>query len=360
MVNAGSYKIHLGDRSFSELKMLLAERKYSAVFILVDENTFSHCYPLLLSKISSLKSAILLRVQSGETNKTIETCVALWEKLAEEGADRHSLLINLGGGVIGDLGGFVAATYLRGIDFVQVPTTLLAQVDASVGGKLGVDMGPVKNQVGVFASPEMVMIAPAFLTTLPERELLGGYAEVIKHALIRDAKYWDKVLDLAGLRTADTLPMILRSVQIKTEVVKRDPAESGLRKILNFGHTVGHAFESFSLENDTSPMIHGEAVATGMVAEAWLSWKKKLLSKEELQEISSFLMHTYKSWNFNKFDEKRVLELMKYDKKNRAGKFRFSLLKGIGRAVFDVECSATQVRDSIEYYRDQAGISGRV
>ena len=332
------------------------EFKNSKLFVLADKNSLKFCYPLLLKNVVRVKQAEIIEIESGEENKNIEVCRNIWLTLSELGADRKSVLINLGGGVIGDMGGFVAATFKRGISFINVPTTLLSQVDASVGGKLGIDLNNLKNEIGVFGNPEAVFVYPPFLRTLPYREYLSGYAEIIKHALIADKNYWNEIFN-NGLQPPSSTELeniISHSIEIKNKIVKQDPKEKGLRKILNFGHTIGHAMESKSFEGDEYKLLHGEAIIAGMLCEAYLSVKKAGLPKNELNEITSFLLDTFKPINFNKFDETRLLELMKHDKKNTKGEINFTLLNSIGKAAFDKKCSIQLIKEALRYYREEA------
>lgn len=354
-IKAGTYNVTFGKAGYSELKDLLRKRKYGKVFILVDENTSHHCLPRLHAHVPSLTSAELLTVRSGEQYKNMDVTGQVWERLSVLGADRHSLLLNLGGGVIGDMGGFAAATFMRGIDFVQIPTTLLSQVDASVGGKLGIDLGPLKNIVGVFSDPRLVIVDTAFLSTLPPDQILSGYSEILKHGLIADRKYWEECILADPLKH---LPeeTIFRSVKIKSTIVRKDPREKGLRKFLNFGHTIGHALESYSLEQDMNPLLHGEAVAAGMVCALHLSVKRTGMKKQVSETVARQLLSRYKLRNFNKFDETRVLELMRHDKKNKDGQFRFVLLKDIAKPVADVKCNAALVKEAFRFYRELAEV----
>ncbi|MGZ4049535.1 MAG: 3-dehydroquinate synthase, partial [Bacteroidia bacterium] len=268
-----------------------SKNKYSKIFILVDENTLKFCYPQLVEKIEPFEHAEIIEIDSGEESKTIEVCVQIWSALSEYGADRKSLFVNLGGGVIGDMGGFIASTFKRGMDFINIPTTLLSQVDASVGGKVGVDMNHFKNEIGVFNDPSAVFINLNFLNTLDKRQILSGFAEIIKHALIADVNYWAKVrtADFANFDSFDEL--VKTSVYIKNTIVLEDPKEKGIRKVLNFGHTVGHAVETFFLEQDSKKhLLHGEAIAIGMICEAYLSQRICKLSVEELEEITYFIL----------------------------------------------------------------------
>ena len=262
VIQLQDYSIHIGDLSKPLLDYFKANQ-ISKIFVIVDENTKMHCLPLL--SFEGMPDYQLISIQAGEHHKNITTCNEIWEKLISADADRQSIVLNLGGGVIGDMGGFCAATFKRGIRFLQIPTTLLSQVDASVGGKLGIDFKEVKNAVGLFQNPEAVIIQPNFLQTLSYRELRSGFAEVIKHALIEDENQWKKLQNTVDLKAIDFQELIHHSVLIKKLIVEEDPFELGIRKKLNFGHTIGHAIESFYLNSD-DPLLHGEAIAWGMVA----------------------------------------------------------------------------------------------
>ncbi len=320
-------------------------KSYSKIGVLMDVNTEKHCYPLLKS---ALPAHDIIIIEAGEEHKNLESCKQVWDNLTQLHFDRHSLLLILGGGVIGDLGGFCAATFKRGIDFALLPTTLLAQVDASVGGKLGIDFQQYKNHIGVFCEPVATLICSTFLNSLPERELRSGFAEVIKHCLISDGQMWD-VLRKKPLATQDWNVLIPHSVAFKKEVVETDPKESGLRKILNFGHTVGHAVESYFLDSGNR-IFHGEAIAVGMICESFIGWKKNLLTKEELEEISAYLKQVYPTVTLPSV-RKPILELMSQDKKNKGNRILMALTKGIGQAVWDVEVSAEEIDASLDYYQ---------
>ena len=263
-------------------------------------------------------------------------------------ADRHAVLLNLGGGVIGDLGGFCAATYKRGIRFAQLPTTLLAQVDASVGGKLGLDFEGLKNHIGVFRVPDAVLIDPVFLQTLPERELRSGFAEVIKHALIGDRALWE-TLRRRDLHEQPWPKLVAHSVAFKQKITTADPTERGLRKILNFGHTLGHAIETHLLDTPRR-LLHGEAVAAGMVAEAWLSHQRGTLSAEALGQVEEFVFSVFGKAGLGTADVPAVVKLTAQDKKNRNGQVLFSLLNGPGGCDFDVPVSPARMRKALRYY----------
>jgi 3-dehydroquinate synthase len=353
-LSAPTYPLHIGESAFGELEAFLRKQKFSSVFILVDENTLQHCLPQLVGRVKSLANAEIVELESGERNKTIEVCTQVWQVLGELGADRKSLLINLGGGVITDMGGFIASTFKRGIAFVNVPTTLLSQIDASVGGKTGVDLNGLKNEIGVFADPQQVIIVPDFLRTLPRREMLSGFAEALKHGLICDRNFWESLLEVNIGDSADWEEVILRSIRIKLEIVTEDPQESGKRRLLNFGHTIGHALESFFLEQAESSLLHGEAVAAGMVAEAFLSSQLAGLPQEELEQITTSLLLRFGAVTIDPMADHRLVELMRNDKKNESGQIRFVLLESIGTAVYDKKVNARQVIEALDYYRFSA------
>ncbi|MBM3402337.1 MAG: 3-dehydroquinate synthase [Bacteroidetes bacterium] len=335
------------ENSLQELSVFLNQKNYSKVFVLVDSTTEIHCLPVLQHVLEPIKFD-LIEVSPGEENKNIDFCIGVWRMLLDFGADRNSILINLGGGVITDMGGFAASTFKRGIDFVQVPTTLLSQVDASVGGKTGIDMDNVKNIIGTFTQPKAVFIHTPFLKTLNKRELHSGYAEVIKHGLIYDSKLFQKLKGIVPEDIDDEI--IYRSIEIKNEVVKADPFEKGLRKILNYGHTIGHALESYSLKHDQSPLLHGEAIAIGFICEAFLSEKRNGLKKEELSEIIKTVQNSYPAYKLNKSFYPELLHIMKNDKKNKSGQISFSLLNKIGACDYDIYCTEEEIIESLDYY----------
>ncbi|MDR6807823.1 3-dehydroquinate synthase [Dyadobacter sp. BE32] len=292
----------------------------------------------------------VVTVPSGEAHKTLATCEKIWEAMTKDELDRHALVINVGGGVIGDMGGFCAAVYKRGIDFIQVPTTLLSQVDASVGGKLGIDFQGFKNHLGVFNIPKSVLIDPVFLKTLPEREIRSGFAEIIKHCLIADGAKWEEIRakDFEAQQWPD---LIAHSVKIKQQVVDQDPTEKGLRKILNFGHTLGHAVETcFLNKGPKERLFHGEAIAVGMIMEAYLSFERKMIDQQTLTNIEEFLFATYGKVKIKPEDIEEIIALTRQDKKNKGKEIRFSLLKGAGQCAFDIVVTATEMRRSIAYY----------
>lgn len=344
-IHSDNYRIYFND-SIAQLVTFVKQGNYSKVFILTDENTGEHCLPLVQAALGD--NFDLIEVNAGEESKTIDFCIGIWKMLIDFGADRSSLLINLGGGVITDMGGFVASTYKRGIDFVQVPTTLLSQVDASVGGKTGVDVDGIKNIIGTFTQPKAVFMVADFLKTLPPRQILSGLAEMLKHGLICDATYWNE-LKSSDL-TIPTAELVHRSVQIKNEVVIEDPTEKGIRKSLNFGHTVGHAVETYSLLNDDDHLSHGEAIAIGMICEAWLSNKKIGLPDDELKEITTVLSGLYPKYIIAAGCHNELYSLMQKDKKNQNGKINCTLLTRIGQYSIDNICTEAELYDSLRYY----------
>ncbi|MEZ7514523.1 3-dehydroquinate synthase [Flavobacterium frigidarium] len=330
-IQASNHPIYFNEKGYEALNEHLRNNKYSNLFIIVDSNTNESCLPKLLPILETDLTIEIIEFENGEINKNIETCVEIWNVLTELGADRKSLVINLGGGVVTDLGGFVASTFKRGIDFINIPTTLLAMVDASVGGKNGVDLGNLKNQIGVFNLPVMVLVNTEFLETLPQNEMRSGLAEMLKHGLIFDKNYWEKFLDLKELDYADFDTLIHRSVAIKNEIVTIDPTEKNIRKSLNFGHTLGHAIESYFLESaQKTTLLHGEAIAVGMILESYIAYKKSLLTNAEYVEIKEAIKAIFDDIAFDTNDIDPILELLIHDKKNEYGSIQFALIDGIG------------------------------
>ncbi len=329
------------------LSSFLNQHAYSHIAVIVDEKTQKYCLPLIKSLLPSKFTKIV--IPSGEDHKTLSTCEKIWEAMTNANMDRHGLVINLGGGVIGDMGGFCASTYKRGIDFIQIPTTLLSQVDASVGGKLGIDFHGLKNHIGVFQLPKTVLIEPIFIESLPEKQKLSGYAEIIKHCLIRDADKWE-VIAHQDFAEVDLTDLIAHSVEIKKAVVAEDPKEAGLRKILNFGHTLGHAVETYLLSQGKRAVLHGEAIAVGMIMEAFLAKERGLLSSEELEAIESMLFGTYGRVSLKHSEIPAIIQLTTQDKKNKGSEIRFSLLTGIGDCGYDIPVTNSEMKKAIEYY----------
>ena len=350
-IDSGAYSIHFNENCYVELNSFLERSNFSKIFIIVDNNTHNYCLPKFLSNLSYSSELEIIEMEAGELHKNLDTCTQIWHSLSELDADRKSLLINLGGGVVTDLGGFVASTFKRGISFINVPTSLLAMVDASVGGKTGVDLGSLKNQVGIINFPRMVLIDTMFLKTLSKYEIRSGVAEMLKHGLIKDAQYWKRLCELKNLNLYDLEHLIHESVVIKNEIVKRDPNEHGERKQLNFGHTLGHAIESYFLSGeDKTTLLHGEAIAAGMVLEAYLSTKTCGLNNEELSQIKRVFIKLYGLIKLNKKDKSSIIGLLKYDKKNSHGKIKFALLECIGKSKIDVIVSEDIINEAFSYY----------
>lgn len=343
--------ITLLDENFSQLNQFLTEKSFSKIFILVDENTHEYCLPVLLGNLETDISFEILEIEAGEEMKNIQTANQLWEILTEMQADRKALIINLGGGVITDMGGFVASTYKRGIQFINIPTTLLSMCDASIGGKTGIDLMHYKNMVGTFSFPEQIYAYTRFLDTLPAKELKSGFAEMLKHGLIADKKHWEDLIKLQHLDTVGVEALIPQSMEIKQEVVNADFHEKNVRKTLNFGHTIGHAIESLCLQSE-NPILHGEAVALGMICESHLSYLEGLISKEDADLIIENIQRYFSFIDLGDFKDEDIFNLLLNDKKNTDAKINFSLLSGIGSCIYDHECSTENIQKSINYYKN--------
>jgi 3-dehydroquinate synthase len=348
IIKLSDYNIYVGENSWETLQNYVA--KYTKIFVIVDENTERDCLPILKSNLPNIDWNIVL-IPSGELHKNIETCQIIWQTIMQNEANRNALTINLGGGVIGDMGGFCASTFKRGMDFIQIPTTLLSQVDASIGGKLGIDFQNIKNSIGLFANPQAVFVNPIFLKTLSQREIRSGFAEIIKHALIVDAEQWQVLKTITDLTKVNWSERLIPSLEIKKTVVEADPFEKGWRKALNFGHTIGHAVESLLLES-TSPLLHGEAIAIGMICESYLSHKILGMSKADLDEICRFILNIYGKVDLSNLAQNDLLNLMKQDKKNDANVINFTLLNQIGEANVNQTTNENAITESLNFYAD--------
>jgi 3-dehydroquinate synthase len=348
-MKSGDNIVFLND--LKEVNTFVNSQKYSRQIILIDENTRACCLPLLLNDAPVLSNAFIIEIPAGEENKTLDVCRLIWEELLKQNIDRNALLINLGGGVITDMGGFIASAYKRGISFINIPTTLLAMVDASAGGKTGIDFENHKNAIGFFSEADKVFIYPEFLRTLPDEELLSGYAEVVKHSLISDSSLWKDLLQQNPLELKEWLPVIQSSVAVKQKIVRQDYKEAGLRKVLNFGHTVGHALESNALKKK-KPMLHGHAVALGMMAESYLSMTLCKLPAEDFAEINAYLLQLYGKYCSVKPSFKSLKKYLLNDKKNSNGNFQFSLIEQIGKPVFNISCSEQDVKNALRHLKD--------
>ncbi|MCQ2249936.1 MAG: 3-dehydroquinate synthase [Bacteroidales bacterium] len=331
-----------------ELKNILDQHK-GKVFVLADEHTEALCLPLLPSLAE--KGAIVVRIQSGEENKNLNTLQQIWMQMGDNGGDRKSLFVNLGGGVIGDMGGLAASLFKRGIRFVNVPTTLLAQVDASCGGKLAVDFNNLKNEIGLFRNPDKVIISPEFLKSLPMEQIVSGMAEMIKHAVLYSEEYLDQISEFDPKKPDYDLlaSLVETSVRIKNDFAGKDPTEKGIRKMLNLGHTIGHAVESYSFTTST-PLLHGEAVAIGIVSELFLSNKILHFPVQKMMRITNLIASTYKPYKikYETYDE--LIALMTHDKKNTDGMINFSLMSDYGQFQIDQHCTKDDIYQSLSFY----------
>ncbi len=348
-----NYPIVIGQNIFGNIKELIDLQKYSKLFVITDENIAPHFLNKLLENLPDNKFSIIL--PPGENTKNIETVQKIWTAMKDARLDRKSLVINLGGGVIGDMGGFAAATYMRGLDFLQIPTTLLSQIDSSVGGKTGIDFAGIKNLVGTFNQPVGVIIDVQTLQTLPKRELVSGFGEMIKHGLIVDAGYFERVTSKQPheFSEEELVDLIARSCEIKKEIVEADETEKGQRKLVNLGHTIGHAIESLSLETN-NPLLHGEAISIGIVAEAKISQLQNLISEEDLEKIEKSLHvaglpTSLRDHEVAKQSHEIIIKKMQSDKKNEQGKINFTLLSGIGSAVINQNVPDEIIAQAIEF-----------
>jgi len=333
---------------------LVAGMNPSKVFVLVDVNTASFVLPRLQSMSKAVEDAEVITVKAGDVNKDLAALSSIWKQLGDRGGTRHALMINVGGGVVTDMGAFAAATFKRGIRCLNIPTTLLGAVDASVGGKTGINFNGYKNEVGAFSEADAVIISTTFFNTLPEQELLSGYAEMLKHGLIADKRIYN---DLLAYRIAQADPdrllrLLEESVKVKNDIVRQDPTEHGIRRALNLGHTVGHAFESFAMERK-SPIPHGYAVAWGLVVELVLSHISLGFPSDELQRFAAYVYENYGAFDVTCADYDELLRLMGHDKKNvKAGEINFTLLKKIGEVKIDCTADSDQIKTALDIYRD--------
>ncbi len=345
--------IYFNNDDGSALKKTLEKLVPSSIFILVDSHTNTHCLPKFLDKTGLKDNATVIQITPGEEYKNITTCLEVWNILSQKGADRSSLLINLGGGVVTDLGGFVASTFMRGIAFINVPTSLLAMVDASVGGKNGVDLGTLKNQIGIINNPEIVLVNTSFLNTLPDNEINSGFAEMLKHGLISNKKYWNDLQDFSLKNKEVTNRLVWQSILIKNEIVTKDPFEKKERKTLNYGHTLGHAIESYCLSNPSKgKLLHGEAIAIGMILATYISSEILKFDKTELYQITQIFLKRYPKVNFTNNDIEAIIQLLKHDKKNRNGEVRFVLLRDYGESQNNCIVDNALIFSAFEFYKN--------
>jgi 3-dehydroquinate synthase len=341
---------HFADKAIKTLEKQIKSYKKAgrSVFILCDTHTQEHCLPVLREYISFDFEENILIMPAGEENKNIQTSTALWQELSEKNADRNAVLICLGGGVVCDMGGFVAATFKRGIDYIFVPTSLMAQIDACIGGKNAINLNGIKNQIGLFHQPKMVFTIPAFLATLPEREILSGFAEMLKHGLIADKTYWEKLSVIQDVsQIIRSTELLKKSIDIKTAICNVDMYDMGERKKLNFGHTIGHALESFALYAGRH-LSHGEAVALGMMVEAHISCQKKLINEKELALITNVLSRFFPPFSIEKKDYASILFYLQKDKKKINNNLNFTLLNAIGKAVINQQVSQIEIEQALD------------
>jgi 3-dehydroquinate synthase len=351
-INSYNSKIIINSDISSSLSEVFSKYQATKICIITDDNTYKHCLPKL-TQIIQQKNTFVLTIGQGEKNKNIETLQTIWNFLQTNKFERDALVINLGGGLLLDIGGFAAATYNRGIKFIHIPTTLLSMVDASVGGKLGFNFNGIKNQIGLFRVPEFVLINPDFLKTLDKRQLFAGWAEMIKHSLIDSESHFNKILKQNPLEIKDSewVEFIYSSIKVKNYYVTKDPNESDLRKVLNLGHTVGHAFESLSTEKN-DPLLHGEAVANGLICELFLSAQLSNFPQKKSQEIIQAIIKSYKRLIINQNDITRLVKIMHFDKKNKYNKINFTLLNKIGTPLIDQFVGEDIIEKSLEYYKN--------
>jgi len=351
-INTEFSTIYISSEIQKVLIDILKDFQNRKTFVLVDENTKKHCLPVI-ANIDQIKSSELIEIESGEKNKNVKSLEKIWITLTKKGADRTSLLINLGGGIIGDLGGFAASTFKRGIDFINIPTTLLSQVDASVGGKTGINFLGLKNEIGVFNHPKYVVIDSSFNRTLDKRNILSGWAEMLKHAIIFNEKNWQKLIsyDIKQTGFKELNQLIAGSVRIKNHFVEKDPKEKGIRKALNFGHTFGHAFESLYM-NTENEILHGEAIAHGIICELYLSMKICNFSFKKFDNIVSYMLKNYNKLRISDTDYEKIIDLIGHDKKNEGLNINFTLLEDFGKIKINQNCDNEVIIETLNWYRN--------
>ena len=337
--------IYFEDENFPNLNVFLKKNKFSSIIVLADSHTLKHCYPILFNACEALQKAELIEIEPGEENKTINTCISVWNTLTELNTDKKTLLINVGGGVICDLGGFIASTFKRGIKFIHIPTSLMAMADASVGGKCGIDFGGIKNHIGTITQPNGVFIHSSFLNTLPNQHLKNGMAEIIKIAFIADESLQKQL----ALKTTMLHDLIKKSVQLKYQIVKKDQFDQGIRQSLNFGHTAGHAIESVLL-GTKKELLHGEAVAIGMIIESFLAQQMKLITAKHFKTISGMILPNYPLPALTKKDINAIIQFMGHDKKNESALILMSLPQGKASCRIKTPVNTEDIRKAFDYY----------
>lgn len=345
-------KVIITNNATEELENIISESKNDKFFILTDSNTNKNCLNMLHCS-ELIANAHIITIKADDTNKNIESTAHVWKELSDNGCTRHSCLINNGGGMVTDLGGFAASTFKRGIDFINIPTTLLSMVDASVGGKTGINFNGLKNEIGVFNDAKAVIIDTAFLKTLDQHNICSGYAEMLKHSLLKDYKMWVQHINF-NLYSPDFDPllnMIKESVEVKERIVSEDPHESGIRKALNLGHTAGHAFESYAMHTNR-PILHGYAVAYGIICELYLSHALQGFPLDKMRQTVNFIKENYGRMNITCDDYESLYSLMKHDKKNTGNEINFTLLKDVGDIKINQTVSKELILESLDFYRE--------
>lgn len=345
-------KVILSTSLEEDLAIILSECSHDKTFVLTDTTTHALCWPLLATH-HGLRDVIHITIQPSDNHKTLETLSHVWSSLSDNGATRHSCLICLGGGMVTDLGGFAAATFKRGINFINIPTTLLSMVDASVGGKTGINFQGLKNEVGVFADATAVILHTRFLSTLDTANLCSGYAEMLKHGLISDERTWSELIsfDILSPDLERLQQMVGQSVAVKERIVEKDPYEQGIRKALNLGHTIGHAIESWSLDKG-NPMLHGTAVAYGLICELYLSHVLAGFPTDKLRSTTRFIKECYGQVPITCDDYPTLTELMTHDKKNWSGRINFTLLEDIGKVKINQNATIAMIEEAMDYLRE--------
>ncbi len=335
-----------------DLVSAISECEHDRIFVLTDETTQQLCWPKI-KNFKALKDCTPIIIKATDTHKNLDTLSQVWQALSNGGATRHSLMINLGGGMVTDLGGFAASTFKRGIDFINIPTTLLAMVDASVGGKTGINFGGLKNEIGVFSDSRFVIINTQFLDTLDHDNICSGYAEMLKHGLISDERTWAELVtfDLENPDLSKLQRMVAESIKVKERIVEADPHEHGIRKALNLGHTMGHAFESFAMRRGT-PILHGYAVAYGLISELYMSARKTAFPTDRMHQTVRFIRENYGTLNITCDDYPTLIELMHHDKKNTSGIINFTLLGNVGDIRINQTANEEEIKEALDFFRE--------
>ena len=335
-----------------DLVNAISECEHDRIFVLTDETTQQLCWPKI-KNFKALKNSTPIIIKATDTHKNLDTLSQVWQALSNGGATRHSLMINLGGGMVTDLGGFAASTFKRGIDFINIPTTLLAMVDASVGGKTGINFGGLKNEIGVFSDSRFVIINTQFLDTLDHDNICSGYAEMLKHGLISDERTWAELVtfDLDDPDLSQLQRMVADSIKVKERIVEADPHEHGIRKALNLGHTMGHAFESFAMRRGT-PILHGYAVAYGLISELYMSAHKTAFPTDRMHQTVRFIRENYGTFNITCDDYPTLIELMHHDKKNTSGIINFTLLGNVGDIRINQTANEEEIKEALDFFRE--------